>query len=368
MLEAISFGRRNKIEEAIRALKNWLGAKSAGLFRTEGESCKLVMAVGEFPEILPSPKVEEGYGTKRYQWVVEEGMEIWGVKVPPESESPTYFFAFSFPQGHYLDEMALQIATELLASWMVSPKIEQSWEHFARAFRIATLGELASGIAHEINNPLQVIMGNAELLLDTSELDERAKQKLEDILLAAEQIRRIARAMTQFADARRTEEKELLDISKIVQEATQLVAYSLVREGVKVKMEISPTPQIWGRRGDLEEIVVQLVRNASEAITESGKGSQVTVRVLNKGEKVRLEVEDDGPGIPIEMRERIFDPFVTTKASKGGIGLGLAIVQNLVTAHNGQIWFEDSPTGGAKFVIDLPAWITTKQQKTEEVE
>jgi two-component system NtrC family sensor kinase len=228
---------------------------------------------------------------------------------------------------------------------------------------------LAAGIAHEINNPLQVIMGNAELILDTEDLKERTKEKLADILQAAEQIREIAHSITHFADARRTEEKELLDFNKVVQEAAQLVSYSLVRDGIQVNLELSPVPPIWGRRGDLEEIVVQLVRNAGEAIAESCKGSKVIIRTGVQGNWARLEVEDDGPGVPVELRDRIFDPFVTTKATRGGTGLGLAIVQNLITAHNGRIWLEDSPLGGAKFVVELTLWqIGDKGENREEGE
>ncbi len=362
--EAISFGRRNQIGEAVSALANWLGAQGAWLFRYEGEKFELVGSFGETQK-TPHSVFPEGDFANQCCWSLEGSEEFWLVKVPPDSTLPPYIFAVAMPEGKSPDQTALQISGELLASWLLGVKSEKGWEHLARAFRVATLGELAAGIAHEVNNPLQVIMGNAELLLDTAKLDNDVKQKLEDILAAADQIRKIARAITQFADARRTEEKELLDFGKVVQEASQLVAYSLVREGVKVNIELSSVPQIWGRRGDLEEIVVQLVRNAGEAIAESGKGSQVTVRVLSHGEKVRLEVEDDGPGIPPELKERIFDPFVTTKMAKGGTGLGLAIVQNLVTAHRGHIWLEDSPSGGAKFVVELPAWVATNQQKKE---
>jgi two-component system NtrC family sensor kinase len=153
-----------------------------------------------------------------------------------------------------------KVSAELVASWVCGKEKEatdhrttgqqgEGWEHLARSFRVATLGELAAGIAHEINNPLQVIMGNAELILDTEDLKERTKEKLADILQAAEQIREIAHSITHFADARRTEEKELLDFNKVVQEAAQLVSYSLVRDGIQVNLELSPVPPIWGAEG-----------------------------------------------------------------------------------------------------------------------
>lgn len=355
--EAIYSIRRNQMSNLIRALSNWLGAEGAILFRVESEKLEPVAEFGETSKFSPCSTFngEQGFLTS------QEGLNFCWAKVPIESQFPTYIFTASFAEGYQPDEIALQVVLELLSVFLGSTKNEQNWEHVARAFRVATLGELAAGIAHEINNPLQAIIGNAELLLDTTQLDERAKRKLEDILSAAEKIKEITRAMTNLADARRTEEKELLDFGKVVQEAAQLVSYALVREGVKVKIELSPTPQVWGRRGDLEEIVAQLVQNAGEAIAESGKGSQVTVRVRSEGEKVRLEVEDDGPGIPHDLKERIFDPFVTTKVTRGGTGLGLAIVQNLVTAHGGIIWLEDSPSGGAKFVVELPIWAVAKQ-------
>jgi len=143
----------------------------------------------------------------------------------------------------------------------------------------------------------------------------------------------------------------------------------LVRDGIQVNLELSPVPPIWGRRGDLEEVVVQLVRNAGEAIAESGKGGMVIIRTGVRENWARLEVEDDGPGVPAELRDRIFNPFVTTKAARGGTGLGLAIVQNLITAHSGRIWLEDSPSGGAKFIVELPLWqIGDKGENREEGE
>ncbi len=285
----------------------------------------------------------------------------WLVAIPTSgSEKITHCLLVAFDAEPPCDaetlKSLLSLARELVAAWLTS-ETSRHMEHLARSFRIATLGELAAGIAHEINNPLQVIMGNAELLLDSAELSERMRERLTDILQAAECIRDLTKAIIHFADARRATEKELLDINQVVQEAVQLVAYSLVRNGVQVNLDLAPSlPPILAQRGDLEEIIVQLMRNAGEAIVDSGKGSSVTLRTSLRGDQVRLEVEDDGPGILPELRDRIFDPFVTTKAAKGGTGLGLAIVHNLVTANDGRIWLEDTPSGGARFVVVFPSW------------
>lgn len=369
--KAIALGNQNRLKEAICALLEWVGASKGGVYRWENDRWELFSAHGDLPQSLLASVIEGDEALKICSELADEQKSWVIAKVPPESEKPMFIFVAAFEQPQEPEESAIQVSAELLSSWLTAKESSQNWEQLARSFRVATLGELAAGIAHEINNPLQVIVGNAELILDTEELGEKTREKLADILQAAEQIRKIAHAVTHFADARRTEEKELLDFNKVVQEASQLVSYSLVRDGVRVKLELSPTPPIWGRRGDLEEIVVQLVRNAGEAITESGKGSQVIVRTGTQGNWVRLEVEDDGPGIPTHLRDSIFNPFVTTKTAKGGTGLGLAIVQNIVSAHNGRIWIEDSQTGGAKFIVELPTWQISQQngkQKEKEGE
>lgn len=369
--KAIALGNQNRLKEAICALLEWVGASKGGVYRWENDRWELFSAHGDLPQSLLASVIEGDEALKICSELADEQKSWVIAKVPPESEKPMFIFVAAFEQPQEPEESAIQVSAELLSSWLTAKESSQNWEQLARSFRVATLGELAAGIAHEINNPLQVIVGNAELILDTEELGEKTREKLADILQAAEQIRKIAHAVTHFADARRTEEKELLDFNKVVQEASQLVSYSLVRDGVRVKLELSPTPPIWGRRGDLEEIVVQLVRNAGEAITESGKGCQVIVRTGTQGNWVRLEVEDDGPGIPTHLRDSIFNPFVTTKTAKGGTGLGLAIVQNIVSAHNGRIWIEDSQTGGAKFIVELPTWQISQQngkQKEKEGE
>jgi C4-dicarboxylate-specific signal transduction histidine kinase len=388
--EAIALGRQNRLQEALRALLDWLGAEGGGIYclrnrgqgtSSEGKESSWEIAVNLETGGWELEALDNRTTDNRTTYRIQMGQRVlWVAKVPPEIDRPAYFFVAAFSgESAEPDEVAIQVSAELIASWVCGKEKEttdhrttaqgEGWEHLARSFRVATLGELAAGIAHEINNPLQVIMGNAELILDTEDLKERTKEKLADILQAAEQIRKIAHSITHFADARRTEEKELLDFNKVVQEAAQLVSYSLVRDGIQVNLELSPVPPIWGRRGDLEEIVVQLVRNAGEAIAESGKGGKVTIRTGVRGNWARLEVEDDGPGVPAELRDRIFDPFVTTKAARGGTGLGLAIVQNLITAHTGRIWLEDSPSGGAKFVVELPLWqISDKGENREEGE
>lgn len=363
--KAVTLGCQNRLQEALRAFLEWLGAERGGVYRWKDDKWEISLSAGNLPQALPSSIPVGEQPTKLEIGALEvagEGPKVteeswWAIKVSMESNRPTYLFLAIFPKGSSeVDETALKISAELIASWVSMEEVIQSWEYLARTFRVTTLGELVSGIAHEICNPLQVIIGNAELILDTEELKERTRESLMDIFQAARQIHKIIRALVQFTDALRAEERELLDFNQVVSEAAQLAAYSLARNGVQVVLELPTVPSVWARRGDLERIVIQLVRNAGEAIVESGKGSKVIVRTGVRDKWVRLEVEDDGPGIHPELRDRIFEPFVTTRAERGGTGLGLAIVKNLVANNNGRIWLEDSPSGGAKFILELPAW------------
>lgn len=241
---------------------------------------------------------------------------------------------------------------------------DPQWQNLARSFQVVTLGELASGIAHEISNPLQVILGNAEMALDKGTMDNNTREKLADILSAASRIWEITRTIIHFADARRTRERELVDVNMVVDEAVRLASYALSKDGVQVSADCTQQALlVLGQRGDLEEAIIQLVRNAGEAIVAANKGSQVIVRTRQRNGWARIEVEDDGPGVPEELRDRIFAPFMTTKADQGGTGLGLAIVQNIVTAHQGRIWVEDAPLGGALFVMELPLWRPEEKPK-----
>jgi len=374
LCEVIAAGRQQAWEEMVAALVKWIGATAGGIYQWQGDAEKAAAEgqwsalgfFGDLPLSLPQTVGESAEPIAHVAELDTAHTTVWAVRVPLEG-TPAYLLVVALPSQSLsaAPETLLKAVGELLAELLVRGEAVKLYEiePLARSFRVATLGELAAGIAHEINNPLQVILGNAELLLDFEPLSESAREKVQDILQAGERIREIAHLVTKFADARRTEEKELLDFNQVVAEAAQLVSYSLVREGVRVKMELSSSPAVWARRGDLEEIVVQLVRNAGESIAESGKGSTVTVRTKAQGQWVRLEVEDDGPGVPLPLRDRIFDPFVTTKAAIGGTGLGLAIVQNLVTAHGGRIWLEDVQAGGARFVVELPIEPKTLRQR-----
>lgn len=218
--------------------------------------------------------------------------------------------------------------------------------------RLVTIGQMAAGVAHEINNPLNAIVGIAELLCENLE-DEEAKRMVEDIREQALRIGRITRNLLTFARPR-PQEIAPVDVNEVVHEVVEMKAYKLRSNNITVILNLSKSlPFVLGDKLQLQQVLLNLVNNAEDAMSEEGGTLSITTE--HSGNLVRLIVEDTGKGIPPEHLPHIFDPFFTTKPVGKGTGLGLAIVYGIVTGHGGKIWAENKSSGGAKFVIELPA-------------
>ncbi|MGA8220931.1 MAG: ATP-binding protein [Candidatus Acidiferrales bacterium] len=220
--------------------------------------------------------------------------------------------------------------------------------------KMAALGQLVSGIAHELNNPLTAIMGYAQLLLGhgllPAQLSEASK-----VFQEAERARRIVKNLLYFARENKPE-RIRVDLNEIVERTLALRSYELKVQNIAVECELAPNlPETIGDPHQLQQVVLNLLVNAEQALLlERGRG-QVWIRThALPGGKISLEVSDDGPGIPPEIASRIFDPFFTTKASGVGTGLGLSIVYGIVQQHSGEVSFESRPGAGVKFVMELP--------------
>ncbi len=135
----------------------------------------------------------------------------------------------------------------------------------------------------------------------------------------------------------------------------ELKSYQLQQDHVKVVTEFTPSPHVLGDENQLQQVLLNLVQNAHQAMVERPGARVLTVRSWPDGARVCLEVRDTGPGIPAELMPRIFDPFFTTKAPGEGSGLGLSVSYGIVTELGGQLWAENRPEGGASFLLELPA-------------
>ncbi|MFZ0467134.1 MAG: ATP-binding protein [Candidatus Acidiferrales bacterium] len=220
--------------------------------------------------------------------------------------------------------------------------------------KMAALGQLVSGIAHELNNPLTSIMGYAQLSLARATA-EASSGEAKMIFEEAERARRIVKNLLFFA--RQAEpERSRVDINEIVERTVSLRGYELKIENITVSCELAhDLPATLADPYQLQQVVLNLLVNAEQAILENRGHGHIRVRTKKASEeRLTIEISDDGPGIPPEVASRIFDPFFTTKPPGVGTGLGLSIVYGIVEQHGGEVTFENLRDGGAKFRVDLP--------------
>jgi PAS domain S-box-containing protein len=234
-------------------------------------------------------------------------------------------------------------------------KIDLLQQQIVRAERLATLGELAAGVVHELNNPLTSITVYAEYLvrkLESQGAEASDMEKLRRIGASAQRILRFSRDLVQYA---RPSGKDLepVDLAAVVRSSVSICEHLLERGGIELAIEIEPElPVIQAVGGQLEQVLINLITNATHAVESGGKVAVRAQAALPSA--VVLEVADSGPGIRDDDREKIFEPFFTTKPDGKGTGLGLPIVRNIVEQHRGQIEVGRSQLGGASFRVTIP--------------
>ncbi|HWX38836.1 MAG TPA: ATP-binding protein [Candidatus Sulfotelmatobacter sp.] len=225
--------------------------------------------------------------------------------------------------------------------------------------KMASLGQLVSGIAHELNNPLTSIQGYAQLLLGRRSGPDRAADALR-ISQEAERAGRIVKNLLLFSREAKSE-RRAVRLNEVVERTLALRAYELKLENVDVDLVLDPgLPTTLGDAAQLQQAVLNLIVNAEQAIVMTREGDARGGRILIRterlaGDRLALRVSDDGPGIPPEIAPRIFDPFFTTKPPGIGTGLGLSIVYGIVREHGGEISVDSPPAHGATVSIELPA-------------
>ncbi|MGA2484312.1 MAG: PAS domain S-box protein [Candidatus Acidiferrales bacterium] len=220
--------------------------------------------------------------------------------------------------------------------------------------KLAAMGQMLAGVAHELNNPLTAILGVSELLRDREGLDDATHRQLD---LAYRQARRAARIVQNLLDFSRpaTTQKKLLDVSSIVERALQLHEHSLLRRNITVEFHPEPgLPAILGDANQLVQVFLNLIVNAEQAIREVRESGRIQVRLSVSSGRVVAVVQDDGAGIRTDDLPKIFDPFFTTKRPGGGTGLGLSISASIVRELGGSIEVESLPAGGSAFTVSLP--------------
>jgi signal transduction histidine kinase/CheY-like chemotaxis protein len=224
-----------------------------------------------------------------------------------------------------------------------------------RTEKLAALGQLVTGVAHELNNPLTSILGYSQRLLQNERLSGNGRE-VRHIFEEAERATAILRQLLMNAHENKPELRTVA-LNQVVLQTIELQQAGLTHENIRVELDLDPAlPLVHGDAGQLQQILMNLTGNARQALEQKGRGGTIKVRTRQIGDqRVLLEIADDGPGISAENMEHIFDPFFTTKPAGSGTGLGLAIVLGIVREHGGHINVSSPPQGGAVFSIALRA-------------
>jgi two-component system NtrC family sensor kinase len=262
-----------------------------------------------------------------------------------DGEVRTISITYSTPQK---DEEVLCLIRDVTDQKMLQEQLIQSE-------KMSAIGQLVSGVAHELNNPLAGISAFAQLLLAEKRFPPDQRTAAETIYSEARRASRIVQNLLTFARQHKAE-KVPTAINQVLDDTLELRGYELRVRGIDVRREYDDAiADTMADAHQLQQVFLNLITNAEQAMEQrDGHHHRLTVRTRRNGDAIRIEVEDTGGGIPANLIERIFNPFFTTKPTGSGTGLGLSISLGIVREHEGRIWAENVASSGARFIVELP--------------
>jgi signal transduction histidine kinase len=229
------------------------------------------------------------------------------------------------------------------------------------ATHLGVIGEMASGIMHEVNNPLTSVIGFAQLLAQ-KELPEDAKEYVTIINNEGKRVATIANRLLSFA-RHQNPETAYTDINKLIETTLQLQKYEMTTGNIKVTAKLDPhLPRTIAAPSQLHQVFLNVMLNARTAMRAAHGGGKLLIKTRAIDNTIRISFKDDGPGIAKKNLPRIFDPFFTTRKAGEGTGLGLSICQEIIARHDGMIYARSKLGKGATFIIELP--VVARQRKT----
>ena len=297
-----------------------------------------------------TPHFREGRWKQTADIVVNEETrgqaEIFYVEERPElDEGP-----FLKEERNLLDTVAKEVAIIIVRRRAEQEKLELQ-EQLRHAERLATIGQLSAGVAHELNEPLGNILGFAQLTKKCPGLPQQAELDIEKILTASLNAREVVKKLLIFA-RKLPPRKTKVNLNQLVEEGLHFFESRCANEGIELLRSLSPDlPEIPADPAQLNQVIVNLIINALQAMKTGGR---LTIRTLAGKEHISLIVEDTGNGMDEEVMKQIFTPFFTTKDVGQGTGLGLPVVHGIVTSHGGSIKVESKLNQGSRFEIQLP--------------
>ncbi|HWY74773.1 MAG TPA: ATP-binding protein [Verrucomicrobiae bacterium] len=228
-------------------------------------------------------------------------------------------------------------------------------QQLRQAEKLSALGQMISGVAHELNNPLAVVKGYLELILAHHNLPPQTRADLEKV---AQESNRAAKLVLNFLSFAREQpaHRQLVNLNDLVQGVVEVRKFDVIVAGTELSLDLDQTlPRVSADPDQAQQLVINLMNNALQAMVDLPRAGRLKISTRSANDRVSLLVEDNGPGVSPDLVQKIFEPFFTTKEVGTGTGLGLSIAHSIMTEHKGRIYYEPSSLGGACFVLEFPA-------------
>ncbi|MBI2460051.1 MAG: PAS domain S-box protein [Candidatus Rokubacteria bacterium] len=326
------------------------GAGLIGKVWASGEPA-LVTDVGADPTFARRQLAAEAGLKAAFAFPVRAGNEVFGVMA--------FFSRRPRQPDHDLLEVMADIGSRIggyLERRRAEEQLQRQREVLYQGEKLAALGRLAAGVVHEMNNPLGIMLSRIELLLMAAEgpgVPAEVREDLQVLHRNTQRVARVAQSLLSFARHSPSEHGPV-DLNHVVEETMVLVQKAMSADGVRITTALDPAlPQLFGDPGALQQVLLNLLTNAREAMAGGGEIRIETGPAPDRPGWLRLVVSDTGPGIPPELTSRIFDPFFTTKPE--GTGLGLSVSYGIVQDHHGTVDVQSEPGRGATFILSFPA-------------
>jgi two-component system NtrC family sensor kinase len=360
LLEDVLRSRR-ELETAVNSLNDLVIVTDAKSRITHANQA-FGRRAGRRPEDIFDRPLDQFFGDDVLQWLGQLG-ETGGSSIQfhtQEIDDPVLGGTFVFTASPLVSADAERMGMVVVAR-DVSEKSRDAAERvelrrrLTQSEKLAALGQFVAGIAHELNNPLQAVLGHLELMLHGSaQTSARARRDLKIVFREADRAAKIVHNLLVFAGSRRITRRRL-NVSLVVQRALSLRAAACAAAGIEVVKHLAPKlPRVAGDSLLLQQTLLNVIVNAEQALQAIDGPRRIEARTFARADRVVIEIADNGPGIPDEALTRLFEPFFTTKEVGKGTGLGLAIAYGIVQEHGGELHASSRPEGGAVFTIELP--------------
>lgn len=307
--------------------------------------------------LMPAPYHDEHDGYLEHyvhtgeKHIIGIGREVSGRR----KDGSTFPMNLSVGEGIVRDErIFLGIITDITERQARNRQIQELQAEMLHVSRLTDMGQVSAGLAHELNQPLTAILNYANACVDiASDYDDPdLKTALNKVAEQATRAGNIIRRLRAFTEKRGTV-RAPEDLARVVDEAVRLGQINAAERGIALRVRIErDLPEVMIDRVQIQQVLINLIKNAAEAMEKAPRKELVVSLANRTRDRVRVEIADTGPGISADAREKMFQPFVTTKAT--GMGMGLNICRSIIEAHGGRLWLDDNSEGGATFIFEVP--------------